>query len=299
MSAAKAAATGALIIHHLSLMKPISIALQDGSTTKITVFGEADDGPVFLVFPAMGVEASYYEPFATALAELGYTVITADLRGLGHSSVRPSKAVDYGYQQMLELDYRGIFDEVEARFPGRARYVIGHSLGGQLAALFLSRYPAEASGLVLIAACSVYYRGWGWQQFPMLMVTQFYGAIAGAFGYFPGHRLGFGGKGSKTVLQDWSRQARTGRYEPTGADFDYEKALRGLQLSVLGMTIKGDNFAPHRAMAYLYQKFHPDAEVTHLHVSAAESGLPKLNHFNWARRPGYFVRRIVEWVVTI
>ena len=277
--------------------KSIPISIPDGSTNKITVFGEANSGPILLIFPAMGVKASYYTPFATALTESGMTAITADLRGLGHSSIRPSRSVDFGYKDMLELDYRAVFDQVEKLFPRRPRIVLGHSLGGQLGALFLSRFPEEAQGLILIAACSVYYKGWpGWQQYRTWFGTQLFGQIAGTLGYFPGHRIGFGGKGAKTTLLDWSRQARTGRYELTNSDFDYEEALGRLKTPLLGISIAGDNLAPRTAMEQLYHKFHPDQELTHFHISAKESQVSGLNHFNWAREPRYFASQIQEWV---
>lgn len=278
----------------------LPIQLKDNSTTKITIYGQANSGPILLIFPAMGVKASYYEPFAEALADLGLTTITADLRGLGHSSIRPSRAVDYGYADMLDLDYRGIFDQVEKEFPERPRFVLGHSLGGQLASLFLSRYPEEAKGLILIAACSVYYKGWaGIQQFRTWFGTQSFGAIARTLGYFPGHKLGFGGMGSKTTLLDWSRQARTGRYELSNSDFDYESALRRLKTPVLAISIEGDNLAPRKAMENLYQKFDSSIEVKHLHVSAQESQVLNLGHFNWARQPAYFVSEIKNWIVSV
>src|SRR5262245_30704178 len=92
----------------------IETTLTDGSTTKFTVFqNDAPSKDVVILFPAMGVMASYYEPFAKALVEKNVIAITADLRGLGNSSVHPSPKSDYGFHEMLELDYKGIIKKAK------------------------------------------------------------------------------------------------------------------------------------------------------------------------------------------
>ena len=52
-------------------------------------------------------------------------------------------------------------------------------------------------------------------------------------------------------------------------------------------------------MENLYQKFDPSTEVKHLHVSAEESQVPKLNHFSWARHPAYFASEIKNWIASV
>ena len=83
----------------------IDVPLKDGSSNRISVFDQGNNkpGPVVLCFPAMGVAASYYKPLAEEMRDQGLIGITADLRGLGHSSVRPTRGVDFGYEDMLNL----------------------------------------------------------------------------------------------------------------------------------------------------------------------------------------------------
>src|SRR4051812_796685 len=107
------------------------VPLTDGSITKISIFQNDDEAKdVVILFPAMGVAATYYEPFAKTLAGKGIIAITADLRGLGHSSVRPSPKSNYGFHEMLELDYKGIIAKAHELFPGHRKFIMGHSLGG-------------------------------------------------------------------------------------------------------------------------------------------------------------------------
>ncbi|GAB3957441.1 hypothetical protein GCM10027614_72920 [Micromonospora vulcania] len=44
--------------------------------------------PVVVIWPAMGVRARYYRPFAAALRSAGLAVVVADLRGTGASTPR-------------------------------------------------------------------------------------------------------------------------------------------------------------------------------------------------------------------
>lgn len=277
----------------------IDIALEDGASTKITQFGETKDGnqPIFICLSAMGVAGSYYKPLAIELSKQGAVAFTTDYRGIGHSSVAP-KQHDFGYKEIVDYDYRGIFSTVNDRYPNNPKYLLGHSLGGQLGSLYVSRF-AEPSvkGLILIASCSVYYKGWeGMAAWLTLFGTQSCFVISQVLGYFPGKVLGFGGTEAKSVMRDWSRQARTGAYKPSNSDFDYEGALQNLKLPALAISIQGDQYAPKKAVTNLYKKFHPSTAVHHHHLTPDEAGIPNLNHFNWVRQPKGIGSIIQEWL---
>ncbi len=277
----------------------LKIPLPDGSHTQISLFlpKESKADTLLLLFPAMGVEAAYYEPFATYLAQEGLLTITADLRGLGHSSIRPEKQRDYGYEEMMQLDYLSIFKSIDQKFPKKKKIVLGHSLGGQLAACFLSRYDFGVKTLILLAACSVHPSGWeGMGRLKIHFVIRFFGFIARVLGYFPGDKIGFGGRAAKQHLLDWCRQGKTGKYQLAKANFDYETALGRLKISTLAIPIANDQLAPAKAMKNLYQKFHPAAEVQVREFTPAQAGFDKPNHFNWARKPKGMGDLILTWL---
>ncbi len=281
-------------------MEPTQIpfSLPDGSSNAMTCHeGDRHGAPVFVILPAMGVKASFYQDLAAALAGAGFVAVTADLRGNGESSVRPSAKVDFAYHDILDLDYAYLVKAVKARYPGRKVFLLGHSLGGQLASLYLSDHPEGIDGLILVACCSVYYKGWkGFARFRVLMGTQFARMVSLLLGYFPGKTLKFGGTEAKGVIRDWSRQARTGRYLLGKARVDYDKKLEQLSLPVLAISFEVDTLAPKAAVEHLLQKFSPNAAIIHHHLLPDHPENDNYHHFNWPKKPGNIVGMIQNWV---
>lgn len=245
----------------------------------------------------MRVKASYYEPFVQQLKAHGLMAITADLRGLGLSSVRPSSKVDFGYLEIVE-DLKTITEVIKDTFPKQKIYGLGHSLGGQIAALAQAKYPNLLDGLILTAANSVYYKGWaGKQRYTNLFGFHVFSLMSRILGYFPGHKVGFGGKAAKTQIIDWSHVGKKGWYKLVGDSLDYEVALKELKMPVLAIYIEGDWLSPKAAMAHLYQKFNSAAPITNFTLTRAATGV-QLNHFNWVKNSEEIVKTIKEWAIS-
>lgn len=272
-----------------------SITLLDKETVVMQLYPAKDHAPVLLFFPAMGVRAEFYKPFAVALNQSGITCVIADLRGLGTSSVRPSSKVDFGYKEMIE-DITLIIQQVKEAFPNQSLYIGGHSLGGQLASLYVGKNPTAVSGLVLIAACSIYYKGWqGSGRLKTLMGITFFPLLSRLFGYFPGDKVGFGGKGAKTMLLDWSHVGKTSRYEVIGDTFDYEGAMSSTTIPIFAAVIEGDWMAPQLAIQNLYRKFHADSTIKEFILKKEVVG-KSLNHFNWVKHGERLTEEISDWL---
>lgn len=272
--------------------------LADGSSTAISVFTNPDkrNSCAAIVFPAMGTPASYYHVFAEALAKKGITAVTADLRGIGNSSVRPGRGVDFGFHEMLELDYKGILQTADSLFPKRKKFIVGHSLGGILGSLYLSKYPHVADGLILIAACNIYYKGWnGFRRWWLLAGTQMMNALASLFGYHAGNIVGFGGTGAKTMIKDWSYTARTGNYAVRNSPHDFEKGLKSISPNILAISFSHDVFCPKAAVENLLAKFNPASKITHKHLTKMAEGKP-YSHYNWVKYNDEIIRLIDEWM---
>jgi len=275
-------------------VETVPIQMPDGTSVPVRLF-EAEtprsDLPVIVVLPGLGIPGGYYALFAQALTERGFHVATADLRGQGDSRPKPSGVSTYGYQELVSVDFPAIFEVVRERFPDATPYALGHSMGGQLSSLYASRIRGRLGGLILVASGSPFHRGFGVARGASL----FLGAAAMSLtsniaGFWPGDRIDVGGFGrqSKVLIEDWSRFARTGRIEPTGADIDYEERIARLTLPILAVTLAGDDLAPRASMANLLKKF-PRAEVTTRHLSSPRG------HNEWIRQPATVVAEIEAW----
>lgn len=275
----------------------VSYLANDGVQASMRVFRARSAGvPVLVCLPAMGVRGSYYAGLARALNDTGLHAVTSDLRGVGSSSLRASRSCDFGYKEMLSLDLPALIAQARACFPESKLVLLGHSLGGQLSALHLSKHPEAAEGLILIAACNVHYKGWPpftrWRVLGFALLLRGLGAL---LGYVPAGRLGFAGNEARTVVVDWSNNCKTGRYLVQHSAHDYDLSLQQMTKPVLSISLEADKLAPPRSVANLHARL-PRCAVTAKCFSANYPGLENAGHFDWAKRPEIVAETISAWI---
>ncbi|MEZ5003383.1 MAG: alpha/beta fold hydrolase [Chitinophagales bacterium] len=278
-------------------MRKIELLNPDGSRNQLQVFGEEHkDRPIIVILPAMGVKSTYYHSIAKILSQ-DYIAMTMDLRGHGESSIRPSMKDDFGYKEMIDLDIKTMVERLMIQYSKNKLYLMGHSLGGQMACLFASKYEGLIDGVILVGCCSVYYKGWqGMGKFKTLFGTQLIGVISRSLGYYPGKTFGFGGTEAKTVMIDWSNQSRTGKYVLSNDPFDYETALSKLKINTLAISFEADDMAPEKAVENLYLKFNPTSGIKHIHMKNDHPLNENYDHYSWTKRPVGVVKLIKEWI---
>jgi len=245
--------------------------------------------------PAMGVPASKYRKLGQSLASRNIIFVVADLRGHGTSSIRASRKNDYGYDEMLNLDMCTAVTTLKARYPNRPLYLVGHSLGGQLSCLYAAAGKERVAGVVLVAACSVYYRHFGRVKYGLRFLFTLVRPVVTCWGYFPGKRLGFAGREATRVMRDWTHQGRTGKYQILNNSCDYETHLARMQHPLLALSFAEDTFAPQAAVTHLTQKMR-QAEVTQHHVTLPRGESQKSTHFTWLYQPDPVADRIESWL---
>ena len=248
-----------------------------------------------LILPAMGVRASFYKDFAEELANKGMHAVTADWRGFGESNVKISRNNNHGYKELIE-ELSQMMDLLSKHFPNAKKFILGHSLGGQVGALYASKNPGKLDGLILVASCMVYYRVWGSRAGQVQIAGRVFPILSALFGYFPGHKIGFAGKEARGVIKDWCRNALKGIYRPDGDDFDYETALKELNIPVLSISFDKDSLALKSACQALYQKLNPESPVKHVHLTEENTKLRPLNHFAWAKKPVVTAKLAKDWI---
>lgn len=249
------------------------------------------DGRV-LFLPAMGVSATYYDPFLMALAAANIDAAVLELRGQGESPVRPKRGTDFGYLELLREDLPAALEA----FDGPPPVLVGHSLGGHLTMMFAAERPDALAGIGLVACGTAWpggYAGRGWAR--VYFGARAMAAVSTVLGWYPGHRLGFGGKQPKRLIHDWAAMGRDNRYRARGSDLDYEGALGQLPLDAIVMSIEGDNNAPPAAVEAVFSKL-PSNRVTRRHMTADDLSERALDHQRWAREPGAIATELAAFV---
>ncbi|MFC8015216.1 alpha/beta hydrolase family protein [Streptomyces cinereoruber] len=250
---------------------------------------------VALLVPALGVPASYYEPFCREMVRQNIAVMIGDLPGQGTSRPRAGRATKHGYHHLVSSVLPYWISEIR-EYAGNDTpvYLAGHSLGGQLSLLYVAETPFGVDGVILITAASPHFRGYtGLSKIAVLTLSQFAMVISTIWGYWPGHRLGFGGAQPARLMREWARLARSGRFTSDGADKDYDRILENVHTPVLSISVEGDRLAPPSAVDELCRKI-ASAPITRWHWTP-EPGL-RVDHLQWARRGGPIARYIREWM---
>jgi predicted alpha/beta hydrolase len=172
--------------------------------------------------------------------------------------------------------------------------LIGHSLGGHIATLYALTTTTEAiAGIVTIAADSPYHRAHGACGLLVLATTQLAAGIARLLGYFPGDRLGGVGSQPRTLMVEWARLARSGRYQIREMP-GIETQTVDAHLAVLAISIDGDRIAPPPSVDHLTSKL-SNVQTKRWHYSCRAAGAERLTHVNWVTRGGGIAERIAAW----
>lgn len=253
--------------------------------------------PVLVFFSALGTPAKVYQRFASEMQEQGIHFCAPDWRGIDSSSVRASRKTDFGYRKIVELDMACVLTSIRQRLPQAPIWLAGHSLGGQLALLYGATHPDQIAGVVLIASGTIHMR-----YYPITMragIRALLGLAAWCrtmLGYFPGRRLGFGGREASGVMQDWGHVARTGRYEPVGSKKDYEMAIATFKRPVLAVNFAADTWAPASAGKGLLDKLQAQS-AGHWCWSSVDTNGVALDHFSWLKHPELVAPKVAQYMV--
>ncbi|MGC5162349.1 MULTISPECIES: alpha/beta fold hydrolase [unclassified Rhodococcus (in: high G+C Gram-positive bacteria)] len=282
-------------------MQTVPIQLPDGTTTPVRLFAGPDhehesrrdsSRAVVVIVPGLGVPAGYYESFAEALTGYGFDAAICELAGQGDSRPRPGPESTYGYHDIVAVHLPAVFEVVRERFPDSTPYLLGHSMGGQLGVLYASRIRGRLGGLILVAAGTPYYRHYRGARRPgLLLGSAAMSLTSSVAGFWPGDRIDVAGFGrqSRVLISDWARLARGGRFDPAGADIDYEERLARLTLPVLSITIEGDELTPVESARHLLGKLSA-ADITTWHNPR------KLGHNGWIRDNADTAAKVAAWL---
>lgn len=268
---------------------PHVLAMDSGDGHRYEVIACVPAQPLarLLWLPALGVAARHYLPLAQALAAKGLAVYLHEWRGNGSSSLRPSRAQDWGYKQILEHDLpasQTLLADADAGQGALPWIIGGHSLGGQLACVHAGRQPQAFDRLWLAASGTPF-----WRTFPpprgwlLPLIYRFLPWIARRQGVLHGRRLGFGGTEARGLIADWARVGLNNHYAAVGMDEDLEAQMSRVHGTAQAVLMENDWLAPIGSMQALLAKLPNVASQVRL-LSAQELGT-RADHFAWMKRP--------------
>ncbi len=250
-----------------------------------------------LFLPGMGISARHYIGFGRALAERGIEVFIHEWRGLGSSTRRAERTVNWGYRELLELDLMAALDTLGEHHQGPL-LLGGHSLGSQFACLLAARHPESCRGIVIVAGGAPYWREFPWAM-KLLLGPAFFAmpSIAAVVGHYPGNRLGFAGREARGVVSDWARTGRSGVYQAPGLDPGLEVRMAELERPVLGLRLEKDWFVPAGSLAWLTGKLEQCQVRTEM-IPDTDMSAPA-DHYGWMHSPEAVSQRIAAWLTDL
>lgn len=263
-----------------------------GGEQSVTFFEPLDRPPraVVLVAPALGVRASYYRKLCEGLATKRIASAAVDLPGSGESPIRASRQHDWGYEELV-AHFRAAIQMARRQYPSTSVHVLGHSIGGQIA-LLLGGEPAPLiDSVVLVASGSPYWRAWsGLGAIRVRVMTALCAIIADQLGYFPGSRLGFGGREARSFMRQWARVAKTGQYRL--GTFEGEARLAAAGPPTLAIALSGDPMAPRAAICATLDKLTARDVTLERWAHPPHGG----DHNRWPSRPDFVVERVERFI---
>jgi acylglycerol lipase len=109
---------------------------------------EQNQKGVICLVHGLGEHSGRYTQWADLLNQAGYTILTCDLRGHGKSGGQRGHVSSFD-DYLKDTD--SLLDEAQKRYPGLAKFLYGHSLGGIIVSYYvLSRKP-HLNGVIVTA----------------------------------------------------------------------------------------------------------------------------------------------------
>ncbi len=264
------------------MQKDIIIPATDGYELAASLYTPASGSDrVAIVSSATAVPRGFYDGFARYLADSGYQVLTYDYRGIGDSKPASLRGFHVNMSDWAMLDMAGIIDYAVNSLGSRCVAMIGHSVGGQLAAL--AGNADRINAMATFSAQSGYwlYQG-GEQKFTVgfhVFVTL--PLLSRILGYTPWSWFSRAEDLPGGVALQWSRWCRHPKYVLSDQSLPLER-YKEFAAPVLAYSFSDDKWGRPESVDSMMSAY-PVVERNHIDVSV--SGIPAIGHFGFFRKP--------------
>lgn len=244
-----------------------------------------------LVMPAIFTPTRAYRSVVEVLNNAGIhaAVMHYGTQPPTHADQRDRRSTGFNYLADIALP-RAIRELGAANI--NPVWVLGHSLGAQIAVHAIKRHTIAPDGLYFVAAGTPYYRCFtGFSKLVALTGTGMPYVVSLLVGHWPGRALGIGTDESSILVKDWATLAWTGNYDrltgdghtvssPKNSD-TYDKPL-------IASIFSDDSFAPR-----------PAAEALCQHLPGARRSIVDLGnggHMGWLKQPDTALSELVQQI---
>ena len=258
----------------------VEITATDGTRLAGTHFGNGHEEDVVIVNAAMAVPARFYRSFAEGLAEMGLGVITWDYRDVGESLRRPIGESNATLEDWALRDMSGVVGWAHANMAPRRLFMVGHSLGGQLAGLI--ECPEVVSAMVTVSAQSGHWRLQGAEQ-KLLVALHGYVTLPLAsrvYGYTPWSKFAAGVDVPAEVGRRWAEWIRHPDYLLGDESLPLDR-FDAFTAPVLAYSFSDDKWGTAAAVDALMLRAYPTVERRH--VNPTDHGLDQIGHTGFFR----------------
>jgi predicted alpha/beta hydrolase len=274
----------------------LTVRASDGYEVPLEVFESPTPKARLLLLPALGIQARLYRKLGALLADSGISVVALEQRGHGRSALRPARGCDFGFREWLQADIPAALDWLHAREPRAPVFLAGHSLGGHLALMARSLYPDRVDGVVLLTTATPYHGCYhGVTRLQVWFLIAVVPLVTATLGYYPGDRMGFGGREARRLMADWLVMARENRYSASGLESeDIEGRVQSSGGPVLSIHCDRDDLAPLSAIDGVTRRL-KGSVVDRFEISSDALG-SRADHLSWARQPAIAAGAIERWI---
>lgn len=272
-----------------TLKEAIEITCQDGHVLSGVLYTPSHEvEAAVMISPATGIKKTFYNSFATHLAEQGYGVITFENRGIGdslHGKLKDCKATlrDWGY-----LDMPAVLDTLQKRFPNATCHLVGHSAGGQLTGL-MHNYAAIASKFnVGCSSGQLNNMRLAYRLRAKVFMNAFAPINNALFGYTNTQWIGMGEPLPKGVAQDWCNWCNGAGYIETAFGKTVkEHWYNEINCPSMWVNASDDDIANNANvddMTRVFTRMTSEQKIRRLTIDPEEQGYPDIGHMKFFSR---------------
>lgn len=258
-----------------------TITAMDGFELAATVFGDVKACKrVVVISSATAVARQYYRHYAQALAAAGYAAITYDYRGIGDSRPPTLRGMPARMRDWAMLDMQSVVDWARELAGQDQVFLVGHSVGGQVAGLLEN--SAAVKAMLSVSAQSGHWRLQGGTQKMMVAfhVHVTFPLLVRLVGYMPWSWFGSAEDLPPGVALEWARWCRDRQYLLGDASLPLRR-YQDFTAPVLAYSVDDDVWGTAESVDAMTA---PYKNAERRHLVPADHELSTLGHFGYFRK---------------